>query len=113
MASDRDILPSEVKPTNYAISLFDLKSGEPWTYQGTVAIDLEVKESTKFITLNTHQLKIHSAELLSEAGKTASSTKASDISYDAKNQRCTFVFDQTLSPSPKAVLHIAFEGTMN
>ena len=113
MSSDRDVLPTDVKPTNYSVSLYDLKNGEPWTYQGTVAIDLEVKKSTKTITLNTHQLKIHSAEVHSEAGKTASSVQASGISYDTKNQRCTFTFDQALPESPKAVLSISFEGTMN
>ena len=113
MSSDRDILPSDVEPSNYALSIFDLKAGDPWTYQGTVAIDLEVKKSTTSITLNTFKLKVHSAELSSEAGKTASSMKASDISYDEKDQRCTFTFDQALPKSPKAVLSISFEGTMN
>jgi len=113
MASDRDILSDDVKPTNYAISLFDLQQGEPWTYQGTVKIELEVKKSTKSITLNTHELKVHSAEVSSEAGKTASSSKASNISYDTKNQRCTLSFDQELPESPKAVVSISFEGTMN
>jgi len=113
MASDRDVLPTDVKPTNYAISLYDLQSGEPWTYQGTVNIDLEVRKSVKSITLNTHELKVHSAEVSSEAGKTSSSVKASDISFDAKNQRCTFSFDQDLPESQKAVLEISFEGTMN
>ncbi|KAK6398878.1 hypothetical protein LTR65_000435 [Meristemomyces frigidus] len=111
--ADRDVLSGDVKPSNYAISLFDLQAGEPWTYQGKCSIDLEVKNSTKSITLNTHELKIHSVEVFSEAGKTASSVKASKTEYDTKNQRCTFSFDQPLPESPKAVLTIAFEGTMN
>lgn len=113
MASDRDILSSDVKPSNYAISLFDLKAGEPWTYQGTCSIDLEIKKSTSSISLNTHELKVHSAEVSFEAGKSASSLKASKTEYDVKNQRCTFSFDQELPQSPKAVLTISFEGTMN
>lgn len=113
MASDRDVLSGDVKPSNYTISLSDLQSGEPWTYQGQVTIDLEVKKSTKSITLNTHELKVHSAEIFSEAGKTASSVKASNISFDTKSQRCTFTFDQSLPESPKAVLSITFEGTIN
>lgn len=102
-----------VKPINYAISLFDLLPKAPWTYQGTVAIELAVKKSTKFITLNTHELKVHSASLAVESGKTASTIKASDISYDTKNQRCTLSLDQELPQSEKAVLSINFEGTMN
>lgn len=113
MASDRDILPADVKPKNYTISLFDLQPGEPWSYQGTVAIDLAVQKSTKSITLNIHQIKVHSAEVFSEAGKAASSAKASDISYDTKNQRATFTFDQEIPQSEKATLNISFEGLVN
>jgi aminopeptidase N len=102
-----------VKPTNYDISLFDLQPHAPWTYQGRVAIDLAVKKSTKSITLNTHELKVHSAEVALDAGKTSSTIKASNISYDEKNQRCTLAFDQELSQTEKAVLTITFEGTMN
>ena len=102
-----------MKPSNYAISLFDLKSGEPWTYQGTVDIDLEVKNATKSIVLNTHELKLHSASIATDSGKHSSSVKASDISYDTKNQRCTITFDQELPQSPKAVLSITFEGVLN
>lgn len=101
-----------VKPTNYAISLFDLLPNAPWTYQGRVSIELAVKKSTKSVTLNTHQLRVHSAEVNAEAGKTSSSIKSSNISYDEKNQRCTLSFDQEL-PEGKAALSIAFEGTMN
>ncbi|GIZ46634.1 hypothetical protein CKM354_000975300 [Cercospora kikuchii] len=113
MASDRDILSDHVKPINYAISLTDLAAGEPWTYQGKVDIEVEVKKSTSSITLNTHELKVHSAELVTDSGKHSSAVKATDISYDTKHQRCTFTFDQELAQSPKAVLSIAFEGVMN
>ena len=102
-----------VKPVNYAISLTDLTPGEPWTYQGKVDIELDVKKPVKSITLNTHELKVHSAEVAADSGKHSSSVKASNISYDTKNQRCTFSFDQELPQSPKAVLSVAFEGVMN
>lgn len=51
--------------------------------------------------------------MVGESGKQASSIKASNISYDSKNQRCTIFFDQELPESPKALLSISFEGTMN
>ncbi|QIX02058.1 hypothetical protein AMS68_007575 [Peltaster fructicola] len=113
MASDREVLPDDVKPVNYDISLFDLQSGEPWTYQGKVNIELNVKKATKTVILNSHQLKLHSAELFTEAGKTASSSKASSITYDEKNQRASLHFDQDVSASSKAVLTISFKGVMN
>ncbi|KAK5163609.1 uncharacterized protein LTR77_010558 [Saxophila tyrrhenica] len=113
MASDRDVLPDNVKPTNYNISLFDLQTSAPWTYQGKVDLDLQINKPTTSVILNTHQLKLHSASITVESGKHGSAIKSSDISYDTKNQRCTISFDQELPQAKKAVLSIEFEGTMN
>lgn len=110
---DADRENYSVKPINYAISLTDLCAGEPWTYQGKVDIDVEIKKATKSIILNANELKIHSAEVASDSGKHSSLIKASNISYDQKNQRCTLAFDQELVQSPKAVVSISFEGIMN
>jgi aminopeptidase N len=102
-----------VKPSNYAISLSDLELGGSWTYQGKVDIDVEVKQETKEVTLNTHQLKIQSAQVSSEQGKTEGAIKASNITYDEKNQRATFHFDQPIPQSHKAVVSVKFSGIMN
>lgn len=102
-----------VKPSNYAISLFDLELGGNWTYQGKVDIDVEVKQETKEITLNTHQLKVQSAQISTEQGKTEGAIKASNITYDEKNQRATFHFDQSIPQSHKAVISVKFSGIMN
>ena len=131
--ADRDVLPDvyvyratlcpainkltrlvhRVKPSNYAISLFDLELGGSWTYQGKVDIDVEVKQETNEITLNTHQLKVQSAQISSEQGKTEGAIKASNITYDEKNQRATFHFDQPIPQSHKAVVSVKFSGIMN
>ncbi|KAH0378900.1 hypothetical protein KCU92_g8484, partial [Aureobasidium melanogenum] len=111
--ADRDVLPDVVKPSNYAISLFDLELGGSWTYQGKVDIDVEVKQETKEITLNTHQLKVQSAQISTEQGKTEGAIKASNITYDEKNQRATFHFDQPIPQSHKAVVLVKFSGIMN
>ncbi|KAG9712971.1 hypothetical protein KCU73_g16677, partial [Aureobasidium melanogenum] len=111
--ADRDVLPDVVKPSNYAISLFDLELGGSWTYQGKVDIDVEVKQETKEITLNTHQLKVQSAQISTEQGKTEGAIKASNITYDEKNQRATFHFDQPIPQSHKAVVSVKFSGIMN
>ena len=106
-------LSHRVKPSNYAISLFDLELGGSWTYQGKVDIDVEVKQETNEITLNTHQLKVQSAQISSEQGKTEGAIKASNITYDEKNQRATFHFDQPIPQSHKAVVSVKFSGIMN
>ncbi|GME61115.1 Aminopeptidase 2 [Neofusicoccum parvum] len=102
MASDRDVLPDTVKPSNYAISLYDLEFGGSFGYQGTVIISAEIRKPTKQIVLNTHQLKIHEASVVTEHTKTQQSIKTTNVSYDEKNQRATLTFDQELPASSKA-----------
>ncbi|GAM83721.1 hypothetical protein ANO11243_017100 [Dothideomycetidae sp. 11243] len=113
MASDRDVLPSSVRPTNYNLSIHDLELGGSWSYQGTLKIDVEVKSETKDVVLNAFQLKIHGAEAQTEQGKTEGSIKTNNISYDEKNQRATLHFDQAIPQSHKAVITVTFQGTMN
>ncbi|EKG11117.1 Peptidase M1 alanine aminopeptidase/leukotriene A4 hydrolase [Macrophomina phaseolina MS6] len=113
MASDRDILPDTVKPSNYAISLYDLEFGGAFGYQGTVTISSEIRKPTKEIVLNSHQLKIHEASVVTEHTKTQQSIKTTNISYDETNQRATLAFDQELPASSKAEVTIKFQGTIN
>ncbi|GME27862.1 glutamyl aminopeptidase [Neofusicoccum parvum] len=113
MASDRDVLPDTVKPSNYAISLYDLEFGGSFGYQGTVIISAEIRKPTKQIVLNTHQLKIHEASVVTEHTKTQQSIKTTNVSYDEKNQRATLTFDQELPASSKADVTIKFQGTIN
>lgn len=113
MASDRDVLPDTIKPSNYKLSLFDLELGGAWSYQGKVDIEAEVKKETKEVVLNTHQLKVYGAEFQTEQGKTEGTIKASKTTYDEKNQRATIHFDQPIPQSHKALLSVTFSGTMN
>jgi aminopeptidase N len=112
-ARDRDILPDNVKPVNYDISLYDLEFGGTFTYQGTVSILSKIVKSSKEITLNSHQLKIHSAEVSLEHTKTQQSFKSTGISYDTVKQRVTITFADDLPVSDKALVAIKFQGTMN
>jgi aminopeptidase N len=113
VAADRDILPDNIKPINYDISLFDLELGGAFTYQGSVSILSKITMSSKTITLNSHQLKIHSAEVSLEHTKTQQSFKSSDISYDVPRQRATISFPEDLPVSEKVTIIIKFEGIMN
>lgn len=92
------------------MSLYDIEFGGNFTYQGTVAIDLNINnnESWNDIVLNTYQLKIHSAELDAGGKKTAK-----DISYDDKAMRATLDFGEKIQYSGEATLTIKFEGTIN
>jgi len=50
-----------VKPINYNIELSDLELGGAFGYQGLVNIEVDIKSAVASLTLNAHQLKIHSA----------------------------------------------------
>ncbi|MCJ1399571.1 hypothetical protein MMC11_002773 [Xylographa trunciseda] len=108
--TDRDVLPSSVKPSNYDISLYDLELGGSYTYQGTVRIDLECHHATKEIILNTLELKLHSAGI---AGSGIASQKATEILNEEKEQRATISFSDEISAGSKFVLEIKYSGVMN
>jgi hypothetical protein len=107
-ASDRDILPDTVKPLNYDLSLFNLEFGGSWGYDGLVKIDAHVSP-TKEVVLNTKELEITSAYVLSNGEKVASMT---GVSEDTTNERATITLDNEL-PLGDAVIAIEFKGTMN
>jgi aminopeptidase N len=98
------------KPTHYKISIHDIEFGGNFTYKGTVAINLNIRNDGSWndLVLNAHQLKIHSAEL-----KTDTTSNAKDISYDEKRQRVTLDFGKKIQYSGEAVLTVKFEGTIN
>ena len=98
------------KPSHYNLSIHDIEFGGKFGYQGTVAINLDIKNDAAWseLVLNAYQLKIHSAEL-----KTNKTLSAKDIKYDDKRQRVTFDFGEKINFSGEAVLTARFEGTIN
>ncbi|TVY83728.1 Aminopeptidase [Lachnellula suecica] len=106
---DRDILPDTVKAVNYDLSIHDIELGGAFSYQGTVNILSKITKGTKKIVLNTHLIKIHSAEVSVDQ----KSFKTTDISYDAPRQRATLSFTDELPVSEDATLAIKFQGTIN
>ena len=63
----RELLPANVVPQHYDLTLEP--DFEKFTFDGTVVIDLDVKEDSKSISLHTLELDIHSAKVSSD-GKT-------------------------------------------
>jgi Peptidase M1 N-terminal domain len=110
--NDRDTLPDTIKPISYDISIYDIELGGNFTYQGTVSILATVVRASKEIVLNSHQIKIHSAEVQLERTKTQQTLTASEISYDAPRQRVTLSFPEEI-PLAKAVIVLKFEGIIN
>jgi aminopeptidase N len=110
---DRDILPDTVKPINYDLSIYDLELGGAFSYQGSVSILSKITRSTRDITLNAHQLKLHGAEVFVEQAKTQVHFESTGISYDVPRQRVTISFPDDLPASDKALIVIKFQGTIN
>jgi aminopeptidase N len=110
---DRDILPDTVKPVNYALSIHDIELGGAFSYQGSVVITAKVSKSTRSITFNSHQLKIHSSEVEIEHGKTQQALQSSDVSYDVPKQRATISFSEEIPASENVTISIKFQGTIN
>ncbi|KAF2163316.1 hypothetical protein M409DRAFT_68591 [Zasmidium cellare ATCC 36951] len=116
MSGMRDLLPDDVKPEHYSLTLSDLRIEAPWTYSGHVEIVLQVRRATHTIILNSHELKIHRAQVTvqnsSDPGPLVHSS--SDISLDVEHQRCSIRFGVELQPSVRNVtLAIWFEGCAN
>ncbi|KAF1990148.1 hypothetical protein K402DRAFT_451716 [Aulographum hederae CBS 113979] len=110
MASDRDVLPDTVKPTNYNLKIFDIENGGSYNYHGCVMISLDLKKDTKEVVLNANQLEIKESSISVDGAEHRSAT---DSSLDSKKNRLTISFDSTLPAGKKAVLKVKFMGTIN
>ena len=93
-----------MKPVHYTIEIKNLELGGAFSYEGKVDIDLDVKEASKSITVNAHEIKVENV--------TAGGIGVSDISYDTPKQRVTITFAEEI-PTGKQLLSIEFRGTIN
>ncbi|RKF60679.1 Alanine/arginine aminopeptidase [Erysiphe neolycopersici] len=111
--TDRDILPNHVKPINYNLSLYDLELQGNFKYQGTVRILSTFVKSFKEITLNAHEIQLHSAEIHLELSETQQTFESVDISYDVSRQRVTIHFPVEIPKTERGTIVIRFQGKIN
>ncbi|VAV89261.1 Membrane alanine aminopeptidase N [hydrothermal vent metagenome] len=106
MASEADYrLPRTVIPSHYEITIEpDLDAA---TFSGLVVIDVDVTDPVTEIVLNTIELDILSAKVVS-----GDSTFTPQVSLDGDAQRLTLTVGDTVAPGP-AKLSIAFTGILN
>lgn len=99
----REILPTNVKPVRYDLTL------EPdfsdFTFKGQLAIDLDVNDTSDKITLNCLEIDIHDAAVNGKA--------VSKISYDEDMQTAAFDLAESLQSGSKATLSLTFTGLLN
>ncbi|MCJ1471818.1 Aminopeptidase 2 mitochondrial [Lambiella insularis] len=104
----REVLPANVKPVHYDLTLEP--NFDNFTFEGTVVIDLDVKEDTTSISLYTLDIKIHSTTI---AAGGAQITSAPKVSYNENKQTFTMSFDKTIPAGAKAQVTHVFTGSLN
>jgi aminopeptidase N/puromycin-sensitive aminopeptidase len=98
-------LPKTVIPEHYALTLApDLKTA---TFTGIETIDVELKEPSKTITLNSAEIKFESV-----TAKAGGKEQTATVSSDEAKEQATFTFPETL-PAGKAALTIHYTGILN
>ncbi|KAK9475131.1 peptidase family M1-domain-containing protein [Dipodascopsis tothii] len=103
----RQILPQNVRPTHYDVTLepdFD-----KFTFEGEVAIVLDVLEASNTVTLNALELTIHSATV-TVGGLTHSAT-AQTADEDA--QSIAFTFPVSFTAGSRVTFTSKFTGILN
>ncbi|XP_047138119.1 puromycin-sensitive aminopeptidase isoform X1 [Hydra vulgaris] len=99
-------LPKSVQPISYTLLLFP--NIENFIFHGEETIDIEVKEATKQIVLNSAFINIsHVTFFLDD-----SVILCSNIEYDVDQEKVTLHYDQEL-PLGFAKLNIVFVGELN
>lgn len=104
--ADRDLLPTNVRPSRYTVRL--TPNLEAFTFKGSEDVAVEVKEATKQVVVHSKDISVTSVVF----GSGASELKATDISYDEKQETATFTFGDSL-PVGKGNLHVEFDGKLN
>lgn len=99
----REVLPTNVKPLRYDLSLEPLF--DSFTFNGELAIDLQVNEPSTLIKLNSLEIEIQEAKVNDVAVK---STK-----FDDEDQTVTFELDSELPAASSATLALKFTGILN
>ncbi len=104
----RQVLPKNVKPLHYDLVLEP--NFETFKYEGEVTIDLDVKEDTTSISLNTLEIDIHETKVMTGSETSSSSPK---VTRDEDSQTTKIEFDQKIPAGSKAKLYHKFTGKLN
>ncbi|HEX8813858.1 MAG TPA: M1 family metallopeptidase [Terracidiphilus sp.] len=98
-------LPNNVIPSHYSLTFApDLKTA---TFTGHAVIDVDLKEASKTITLNSAEIDFKSVTVRA-GGKPQTAT----VSTDNEKEQTTFTFPETIPAGP-AVLDIQYTGILN
>lgn len=100
-------LPRTAKPTHYAVEI--TPHADKLTFDGKVAIDIVVLQTTDRIVLQAANLSFARSTLAQRKGGTPQTAK---VSTDEQAQTATFAFNKPLAPG-NYVLSIDYSGVIN
>ncbi|KAG7660768.1 APE2 [[Candida] subhashii] len=100
---DREVLPTNVKPLHYDLTLEPIFDN--FTFKGEETIDFQVNERTDYITLNCLDIEIQTAKI--------DDVETKDIIFDDDKQTVTFKFKDHLVEGAIAKLYLKFTGELN
>ncbi|KAK9455905.1 peptidase family M1-domain-containing protein [Dipodascopsis uninucleata] len=113
--SDREVLPTTVRPRHYTISIFDLDFSA-FTYQGIVTIDVDLvgPGPIKEIKLNARELTVSNAKVKVDYAKTSNEIAISDIAFDSTAEIITLTLPEAVpAESAHAAVTLSFKGLLN
>src|SRR5918996_892760 len=100
------LLPAEIRPVKYQVSLSPNLTA--FTFAGEETIEIEVHQPTSQIVLNAAELEIQEAYLLRDGQRTSAQTMA----IDAEQETATLTFAAPL-PTGTMQLFMRFTGILN
>ncbi|KAI9352752.1 peptidase family M1-domain-containing protein [Obelidium mucronatum] len=111
-AASRDILPSNIVPSNYAVWLEP--DFETLTFAGTVDIRVEIVAETTTVVLNAKELKIHNASITYSIEQgSVRRQEAKEITLDTEKETVTFTFLEVIPTGVSADIQVSFSGVHN
>jgi aminopeptidase N len=103
-------LPRTVIPSHYALTLApDLKTA---TFVGHAVIDVDLKEPSKTITLNSAEIEFKSVTVRAGGPNSSNQAQTATVSTDNEKEQTTFTFPESIPAGP-AVLTIQYSGILN
>ncbi|KAK6534328.1 hypothetical protein TWF281_005653 [Arthrobotrys megalospora] len=105
---DRDVLPEEVKPIHYDLSIFNIDN-KAFTYSGAVVVDVEIAQEISTISINVKELGNLKATVVVDGA----AQEAASIDVDSKRERATLTFSSPIQATKKAQLKLDFTGILN
>ncbi|KAJ3324928.1 Aminopeptidase 2 mitochondrial [Boothiomyces sp. JEL0866] len=126
-STDREILPANVKPSHYNVTI--VPGLESLKFSGQVSVSLDVLETTKTIVTNANELEVTSASVVvfrvadggldrvnhwpKDPTTHRATQEATSITLQKEAETVTMEFKEEIPAGSKIILHMSFTGIHN